>query len=311
MAPGEKSVLNMVWLFVQEFGLGAGLGLLLGRLLVAMLNNARFSHEGFYPVFTLAFALSIYAATYLLGGSGFLAVYMAAILVGNSRVSRRNSIFRFFDGLAWLSQIAMFLTLGLLVFPSKLLPVMGAGLAVSAFLMLVARPLSVFLMLGRSHWGWKARAFIGWVGLRGAVPIVLATYALQAGVPEAEWLFNVVFFTVLSSALLQGWSIPLAARMTGCEAPVAPEGHTEEVHEFFVPTGSSVAGKAIVNIGLPFDARIVLLSRNGDFLVPRGSTVVEEGDVLMVLSPPGEGRAVQAILAGMNPPPPPPNPSVS
>jgi len=161
----------------------------------------------------------IYGTAAVLGGSGFLAVYLAGLLAGNGTFIQKKSLLRFFDGLAWLSQIGLFVTLGLLVFPSHLIPVLGQGLLVSAFLMLVARPLGVFVSIALSRFNWREKGLISWGRPAGAVPIVLATFPLMAGIPEGELLFNLVFFIVLTSALLQGWSVPLAARIFGVDAP--------------------------------------------------------------------------------------------
>jgi potassium/hydrogen antiporter len=286
-------------LFLKQFGWGTLFGLGGGKLLIWLFNRARFSYEGFYPVFGMAYALGLYGAAGVAGGSGFLAVYLAGLIVGNSRVSKRNSLLRFFDGLAWLSQIGMFLTLGLLAVPSLLLTITPAGIAAAAFLMLVARPLGVFISLATSSLNWREKTFVSWVGLRGAVPVVLATYALQANLESGMWIFNVVFFIVISSALLQGWSIPLAARFLDVAQSKSEKSTDEEdVVEYFVPPDSPVINKPLVDIPLPPHVRIVLISRDGNFLVPHGDTVLLDGDVLMTLCRPAQGPIVQALLSG-------------
>jgi cell volume regulation protein A len=254
----------------------------------------KFAYEGFYPVFALAFAAFIYSATALVGGSGFLAVYLAGLVAGNSVFVHKKTLLRFFDGLAWLSQIGMFLTLGLLVFPSRLVPVIVVGLLISGFLMLVARPVSVFIALAFSRLHWREKALVSWVGLRGAVPIILATFPLLAKLPNAELMFNLVFFIVLTSALLQGWSIPAVARLFKVDAPVerkrqypiefAPAaGMDTELVEFVVPSHAAVAGKSLVELGMPRDSLVVLISQNEEFIVPSGGTVLNEGDVVLAL----------------------------
>jgi cell volume regulation protein A len=201
---------------------------------------------------------------------------------------------RFFDGFAWLSQITMFLTLGLLVFPSRIIPVMGAGIACSFFLMLIARPVGVLISLLFAQLQWREKILVSWVGLRGAVPIVLATFPLLAGIPEAESIFHVVFFIVLTSALLQAWSISTVARLLGLQAPFerkqrypieyAPvEGDDTSLEDLVIPFNAAVAGRPLVELGFPRDALIVLVSRNGIFFVPGGGTVLEEGDIVQVL----------------------------
>src|SRR5262249_7886483 len=171
------------------------------------------------PALTTALALFTFGVTASLGGSGFLAVYLVGLIMGNRDIREHSSLERFHGGLSSLMEIVMFLTLGLLVFPSRLFTVAGVGLLVTLFLIAVARPLSVFVSLAAARLGVRDKAFVSWVGLRGAVPIVLATFPLLEGVPRADLIFDVVFFTVLASVLLQGTTIPLAARMLKVAAP--------------------------------------------------------------------------------------------
>ncbi len=299
---------SIALLFVIQMSLGAALGLALGKGIVFLLNRLRLSYEGIYPVLCLALAALVYGATAALGGSGFLAVYVAGLVAGDADFVHKKSLVRFLDGLAWLSQIAMFLTLGLFVFPSHIIPVIAAGLLVSAFLMFVARPLGVFLSLALARLGWREKSFVAWIGLRGAVPVVLATFPLLAGLPDAELMFNVVFFIVLTSALLQGWSTPLAARLLRVNAPVtlqrrypiefAPmEGVDTELVDLPVPYNSAVAGKQIIELGMPQDSLIVLVSRGDSFLVPSGGTVLQECDTVIVLVNKTNLPEVRAILA--------------
>ena len=177
--------------------------------------------RGFIPAFTLSLVLMTCGLTSAIGRNGFLAVYSAGILVGNHDFLHKRSLMRFHDGIAWLVQIAMFLTLGLLVIPSRLVPVLGPGLMAAAWLMLVARPLSVFACLFPSAFD-SEKLFIAWVGLRGAVPIVLATYSVLAKASHADFMFNIVFFVVLTSVLMQGTSLPLVARWLCLDAPIVP-----------------------------------------------------------------------------------------
>jgi cell volume regulation protein A len=290
----QKSVLSLVGFFIVQMGLGTVLGLAFGRAMVFALNRLRIYSEGLYPVFALAFVALIFGLTATLGGSGFLAVYIAGLVAGNTEFVHKRSLLRFFDGFAWLSQITMFVTLGLLVFPSRIVPVIGVGLLVSAFLMFFARPLSVFLSLSFARLRWKEKVFVSWVGLRGSVPIVLATFPFIVRYPDAEVLFNVVFFIVLTSALFQGWSIPPVARFLQLDAPLkqkrrypiefAPlEGVDTQLVDLIVPYNSAAVGMSVVELGLPQDSLIVLISRNDDYLVPSGGTVLQGGDTLLVL----------------------------
>ncbi len=293
MNPGT-SFGSMVLLFVRQMGLGIVFGFFFGKAMIVMLNRLKSYYEGVYPVFFLALAVLTYGFTTAAGGSGFLAVYIAGLIAGNSYFVYKKSLLRFFDGLAWLSQITMFLTLGLLVFPSHIIPIVWTGLACSAFLMFVARPVSVFLSLLFARLNWREKTFVSWVGLRGSVPIVLATFPLLAGVTGSEAIFNIVFFIVLTSALLQGSSIPAVARLLRLQAPLekkrrypiefAPiDGVDTQLVDFIIPFNSAIAGKPIVELGLPPDSLIALVNRDEKFFVPSGGTVLEGGDVVLVL----------------------------
>lgn len=304
----ETTVSSLIMLFLVQMVVGAAVGVGLGKTMVFLLNRLRFSYEGFYPVFSLAFASFIYGVAAVAGGSGFLAVYIAGILVGNSEFVQKKTLFRFFDGLAWLSQIGMFLTLGLLVFPSELMYVVGSGLLVSAFLMFVARPVAMFLALILAKVSIHEKLLVSWVGLRGAVPIILATFPLMAGIPQAEAMFNLVFFIVLTSTLFQGWSIPIVARWLRVDAPYihkrrypiefAPtDGVDADIVDFIVPYHSAVIGKSIVELGLPPDSLVVLINRNEQYIVPSGGTVLEEGDAILVLTNTQSIPRVREILS--------------
>jgi potassium/hydrogen antiporter len=288
--------LSFVKLLVFQFGIGGIVGLSVGSLVVVLMNKINFENEGIYPVLLVGFAGMIYAATNLLGGSGFLAVYLTGISVGNKEFVQKKSLLRFFDGLAWLGQISMFLTLGLLVFPSHLVPIIGVGLVLSLILMFVARPLAVFISLAFSKkTGLKEKVFISWVGLRGAVPIILATFPLLAGVKYADLIFSVVFFIVLTSALLQGWSLTYVAKLLKLDAPFlkkikspiefeSKQNDQNDLYDFYIADNSTVAGKSVVEIGLPKDCLIVLINRNEQYVVPKGATIIEPGDILLILA---------------------------
>jgi len=301
----DRSPASLIGLFLLQMLVGAVLGYGMGRVMLFLVNRLKLGYEGLYPVLSLSLVLLTFGLTDAVGGSGFLAVYLAGIVLGHHDFIHKRSLLRFHDGLAWLMQIAMFLALGLLVFPSRLVPVMGIGLLIAACLMFVARPVSVFLGLLPSALGWREKTFVSWVGLRGAAPIILATFPLLAGVPQADLIFNVVFFVVLTSVLLQGTSLPLAARWLRTDAPAAPRraypieytpvgGFRSELKELPIPSDSTMSGKAIVELGLPEDFSIVLVARDKDFLVPSGGTVLQAGDTLLVLSDQG---AFDQVLA--------------
>ncbi len=308
----EATLGNMAVSFVVQLVVGAALGLGLGWGLVLLINRLKLGFEGLYPVLTLGMVLLIYGLTARLGGNGFLAVYLAGIVAGNRDFIHKRSLLRFHDGLAWLMQIAMFVTLGLLVFPSQLVPVAGVGLLLAGTLIFLARPLSIFLSLAGSRFSPREKAFLSWVGLRGAVPIILATYPLLADLPQAKLIFNIVFFVVLTSVLLQGTTVSSAARLLKVDAPSAPKpvypiefspvsGFKSELKELSLPEGSPLAGRAIVELGLPVEFLIVLIARGSEFVVPGGATTLLEGDTLIALADRATFAQVQARAASKEP----------
>jgi cell volume regulation protein A len=293
LAP-ETSFLNLILLFSLQIGLGAGIGIIGGNLIVYLLNRLNFLTEGIYPIFALAISILVYSLTAVLGGSGFLAIYIAGIIMGNMQFIHKKSLIRFFDGLAVLSQIAMFLTLGLLVFPSELLKVVGVGLLLSFILIFVARPISVFLTLLPFKLPFKEKVFTSWVGLRGAVPIVLATFPLLLGVENSMLIFDLVFFIVLTSVLVQGWSINVFAKLLKLAEPLKKKRNTPlefkseeagetELLEFFVPHNSRISGKQIVDLNFPEQSRIIIIVRDDKNIIPIGATILEGGDILSIL----------------------------
>jgi potassium/hydrogen antiporter len=299
----------LVPMFVRQMALGALLGVCLGWGMVWLVNRLRLEYEGLYPVLTLSLVLLTYGITSALGGNGFLAAYMAGLVMGNKAFLHKKSLLRFHDGIAWLMQIAMFLALGLLVFPSQLIPVAGLGLAVSIFLMFFARPLGVFLTLVPSGANFREKLLVSWVGLRGAAPIILATFPLVAGVPLADTLFHIVFFIVITSVLFQGTTLPPLSRALRQDAPLTTrriyplefeptEGTKSELIEMQVPSHSAILGRPLVDVGLPKGSLIVLVSRANEFIVPRGDTVLESGDNILVLAEREQIDRVRSIVEG-------------
>lgn len=291
----DLSPVSLLGLFFQQMLIGGVMGYVMGRATQFLINRINLGYEGLYPVLTLALVLLTFGSTDLIGGSGFLAVYLTGLVLGRYRFVHKRSIARFHNGVAWLMQITMFLTLGLFVFPSRLIPIMGLSLLIAGCLMLLARPGSIVIGLLGSGFDWREKALVSWVGLRGAAPIILATFPLVAGIPQADLIFNVIFFVVLTSVLLQGTSIPLVARWLKVDAPASPErvypieytpmGDLQsDLKELPVPPGSRADGKAIVELGLPDDFLVILIARDDDFVVPYGGTVLQSGDVLLVLS---------------------------
>ena len=309
IANPQRSLVELVPMFLQQMLLGALLGFVFGRGMVFIVNRFQLGYEGLYPVLTLSMALLTYGVTASLGGNGFLAVYLAGLVIGNRDFIHHRSLSSFHDGLAWLMQITMFLTLGLLVFPSRLVPIVGLGLLVSLFLIFVARPVAVFLALLFSKLGFREKALVSWVGLRGATPIILATFPLLAGIPLSDTIFHLVFFIVLTSVLLQGTLITPVARWLRVDAPAtAPPayplvfvprsaGPDSDLVEVEIAPDSRAVGKPIVALGLPKGALIVLINKQDEFVVPSGSTVLEAGDRMQVL---GDHESIERTRSILN-----------
>jgi cell volume regulation protein A len=303
----DSSLLGLFPLFFQQMILGLALGYGMARFFIQIVNRIKLDYEGLYPVLCLGWVLLTYALTAWLKGSGFLAVYISGLVLGNTVFSHKKSLIRFQDGVAWLMQILMFLTLGLLVFPSQLIPVAGQGLLIALVLILLARPIATFVSLAPFRYSFREKHLISWVGLRGSVPIVLATFPLLAGLDEAHYIFNLVFFIVISSVLLQGTTIPLMARLARVDAPLKrqrrypidfdnSETMDLQLVDLFVPYGSQAAGEQILDLEFPKDCLITLISRNEKFIMPGGSTVLEEGDVLLILASPENLALARLIL---------------
>ncbi len=212
-----SSLLELTVLFLKQFSIGTALGYGIGKVAVLMLKHFKLEYEGLYPVLTFSLVAFAYGATTYLGGSGFLSVYLLGLVMGKHDFKNKDYLMHFHDGIAWLMQIMMFLTLGLLVFPSHLPPIAWSGILTSAFLVFIARPVSVLLSLILAKMNFKEKVLISWVGLRGAVPIILATFPLLAAIPKAELIFNLVFFVVIISVLLQGTTISFVAKLLKVE----------------------------------------------------------------------------------------------
>lgn len=214
----NASWVDLIIMFFMQMTLGLIAGVIMGRVMPSVLNRIHLDYRGLYPVLTIALVLLTYSLTDFVGGSGFLAVYVAALIMGNTPFVYKQELMQFHEGLTWVMQIAMFLTLGLLVFPSELVNVVDVDLLIALFLIFFARPLAIYISLLSSGFAWREKAMITWLGLRGAVPIILATFPLVAGLPKADLIFNFVFFIVLTSVLLQGTLAPFISRILKVEA---------------------------------------------------------------------------------------------
>ncbi|OAH56724.1 K+/H+ antiporter, partial [Dietzia cinnamea] len=293
----DTSILTLIGDFFLQMGLGLLLGLIFGKVAVKALNSINLDSSGLYPVFATAFALLTYGVTAFLNGSGLLAVYIAAIIIGNTEIAYRHSIFRFSEGFAWMMQILMFVILGLLVFPSELFTpaILIQGLMISLILILVARPVAVFISTSNMQYSQKERVFLSWAGLKGAVPIILATFPLLAGIEDSHQIFNVVFFVVLTSALIQAATIPMLANKLGLNGPkkTIPMQSLElislgkadaEMIEYEMESDSAIVGKNLMEIPFPEETLVNAIIRNGKLIAPTGNTVIMAGDFLYILS---------------------------
>jgi len=286
---------------------GALIGYLVARIGRWFILRIRLPAAGLYPAFTLAIACLAYGIATLLDGSGFLAVYITGMTLGSGALPHAVGIRRVHVALGWLSQVVMFLLLGLLVSPSRLVHVAPIGFALALFLAVVARPLVVMLGLRPFRYPWRESAFVGWVGLRGAVPIVLATIPVMAGAPAARELFDIVFFIVVVGAFVPGGTVTRMARLLNVEssAPpppsalvevdaLAPQG--DELRAYFVSSDLAVCGATLAEIPFPSGAAVSMLERGGSLIAPSGSTRLEAGDYVYVIAPMDDRPHVELLF---------------
>lgn len=279
---------------VIQLSVGAIAGFLLGRLAVLIINKIDIDNESLYPILLLATAFFTFAATTLCKGNGYLAVYIAGLVVGNAKIVHKKSMGTFFDGFAWLWQIVMFLTLGLLVNPHELLPVTGVGVMVGVFMILIARPISVFLcLIPYKNFSFKGKLYISWVGLRGAVPIIFATYPMIAGIEHAGMFFNIVFFITILSLLIQGTTVTQAAKwLDMVDEPERkdefgielPEEIKSAMSEIDITPAVLSHGNKLMQLTLPDHTLAVMVKREGRYFIPKGNTELKENDKLLMIS---------------------------
>lgn len=307
----EFSWPSLVPAFFVNMLAGALVGAGTGRLAAVAFNRIRMDYEGLYPVLSMSLVLLTFGLAEFLRGNGFLAVYIAGVILNGNDFAHKRNVVKFHDGLAWMMQIGMFLTLGLLVFPSQLPGVALMALSASAFLMLVARPVAVAIGLAGSEFSRRERLLVAWTGLRGAVPIVLATFPLMAGYEHSALIFDVVFFIVLTSVLIQGTLLMPVARFLGVDEPLKSrpafslaierhgqaQGNTREVE--ILPNMAAV-GRTVADLEIPAEVLILLIGRGESFVVPRGQTIIEPYDTLLLLGE--EEKLKEANEAILSPP---------
>jgi potassium/hydrogen antiporter len=304
----------LVGFFALQVTVGIAAGLLVGRAGVFTINKVQLDAGGLYPILVAAIGLLTFGVAASLGGSGFLAVYLAGLVIGNERIVFQRGILLFHDGAAWLAQIVMFVLLGLLVFPSQLVEVAWDGLIVAVVLIFIARPVAVGLLLPWFGYTVREVAFVSWVGLKGAVPIVLATYPLMLGLPGAALLFHVVFFAVLVSAVLQGWTLPMVAGWLGLQTDPEPQAPISleitslrdvegDIVEYTVLLETHAANRHVRDLRLPDGAVVAMIVRDQAIIPPRGSTRIEPGDHVFLVLRPGVRLLVDRLFRRRRDPP--------
>lgn len=306
--PGALPPAQLAGEIAIQLAVGAALGVVVGLGGRELLKRNPLPTGGLYPALTLALAFLAYGVTTLLGGSGFLAVYLAGMVLGKAHLPYHGGLLRVHDALAWLSQIGMFLVLGLLVFPSRLLDVAGTGIALALVLVVVARPAVVALCLAPFRYPWRETAYIGWVGLRGAVPIILATFPVLAGAPGADRIFHLVFFIVVANTLVPGATVAWLTRRLGLQTkePPAPQAVLAiesrvplegELLSFHIDEALVVAGVPLEELDFPEGSSVMLIVRGNRLVPPKGSTVFEPGDHVYLVTQP-EDRALMQLMFG-------------
>ncbi|RXK11963.1 potassium/proton antiporter [Halarcobacter mediterraneus] len=288
LLPQSSSFTDLILYFFLQFFVGIFLGVVFGILLPKILNKINFTFYGLYPVFTIAWVMFLFGIVTLLGGNGFLSVYIAGVFANKKEFVHKKNLIGFHDGLSWIMQISVFLTLGLLVFPSELPDVAWHGFLIALWLIFIARPSGIFLSLIFSKFSTKEKTFISWVGLRGAVPIVLATYPFIEGLENASLIFNTVFFIVLLSILLQGTTLPFVAKLLNLEEKIeekkveASPLFYQTLKQFYIDDDSKVIGANIAELQLPSNFLVLLIKRNDEYILPTGATIFEKDDLLLI-----------------------------
>ena len=288
------TVVSLLRIFLVQFVLGALLGFAFGRLGVWMLNRLNLDNRALYPIIAVAICFLTFSLTDTLGGNGYLAIYVTGIVIGNEKVSFRRETITFIDGLSWLCQIVMFLMLGLLVNPLEMWQVAGMALLIGLFMIVVARPISVFFsLIPFSNIPFKGKVFISWVGLRGAVPILFATYPVVAGLEDHHTIFNIVFFITILSLLVQGTTITSMAQYLKLSEPLLndvsdfgveiPEDSGSSLKDLYVTSTMLEKGSFVRDLHLPQGQLVMMVKRDNELLVPNGQLELREGDHLLII----------------------------
>ena len=281
--------------FLQQFIFGGLIGYGTGKLAVYIINKLNLDNKSLYPIFMLAVVFFTFSVCDLFNGNGYLAVYISGMMIGNSKIANRKEISTFFDGLTWLFQIIMFILLGLLVNPREMLDVACVAMLIAGFMILIGRPLSVALcLLPFRKITARSKLYISWVGLRGAVPIIFATYPVVANVEGADQIFNIVFFITLLSLILQGTTLPFFARKLGLSAPMEKTGNDfgvelpdeidTDLTDITVTPAMIADGDTLKDMSLPQGTLVMIVKRGTEFLVPNGSLHLQVGDKLLLIS---------------------------
>ncbi|WP_194090957.1 potassium/proton antiporter [Vibrio hibernica] len=310
MVKGLEPGTGLLLLFIQQMGVGTLVGLACGWISVRTINCINLTTSGLYPVMVAALGLLSFGIAANLGGSGFLAIFITGVVIGNSRFVFQRSTFLFHDGLAWLGQILMFVILGLLVNPLSLLDIWFEGLIIAIVLTLIARPLSVLPILKLFGFNMREITLVSWVGLRGSVPIILAIYPLIYGLPDANMIFNVVFFVVLISATIQGSTLPLVARALKLTepAPATPAATLEitalgnvdaDIVKYQLGSNSRASNRRLSQMALPDGTVVAMITRGDHVISPRGSTLLHADDHLFIMMKPNVRDFVDIVCSGI------------
>lgn len=288
-------IVDILGSFCIQFIVGGAAGFLLGRIAILILNKINLNNQSLYPILLLSFIFFTFTITDLCKGNGYLAVYIAGIMVGNNRITNRKEIATFMNGMTWLFQIIMFLTLGLLVNPHEMLDIALPALLIGIFMIIIARPLSVFLcLLPFKKMNINSRLFVSWVGLRGAVPIIFTTYPVVANVPGSNQIFNIVFFITILSLIVQGTTISWMAKLLRLDTPLEktgndfgveiPEEINTDLHDIVLTEEMLLQGNRLMDMNLPKGTLVMLVKRGNEFMIPNGTLHLHAGDKLLIIS---------------------------